>query len=150
MCFKKYKRPRRASLLPIIYFMGNQPFVVSQFSRVLGILNWFRKGMQKFKIKLTEKNPQNCISLIKFYTDGHLWALKAPFIFPHHNQTKSYIKLKPTYVEAQGPHCFGKVSFVTFRTADTENIGDIHRVFKAVFYLSSYILVLRFDRYAKS
>ena len=67
---------------------------------------------------------------------------KSPFIFPHHNQTKSCIKLKPTYVEAQGPHCFGKVSFVTFRTADTENIGDIHRVPKAVFSLSSYILVL--------
>ena len=60
--------------------------------------------------------------------------------------TKSCIKLKPTYVEAQGPHCFGKVPFVTFRTADTENIGDIHRVSKAVFSLSSYILVLRSGR----
>ena len=45
--------------------------------------------------------------------------------------------------KCQGLNCFRKVSFVTFRTADTENIGDIHRVFKAVFSLSSYILVLR-------
>ena len=53
---------------------------------------------------------------------------KHPFLFPRHSQTKSWIKLKPTYVEAQGPQCFGKVPFVTFGTANWENTGDIHRV----------------------
>ena len=52
------------------------------------------------------------------------WLPTASFLFPHHSQTKTCIKLKLT--ESQGPHCFGKVLFVTFVPANRENAGDIH------------------------
>ena len=44
-----------------------------------------------------------------------------------HSQTKSWIKLKPTYVEAQGPQCFGKVPFATSGPPNSTNTGDMHK-----------------------
>ena len=64
--------------------------------------------------------------------------------------TKSCIKLKPTYVEAQGPHCFGKVPFVTFRPANRENTGDIHRVSLSLFCFILYNKILRNVRWQMS
>ena len=47
------------------------------------------------------------------------------------------------YVESPGPHNSSQVPFVKFRLANRENTGDIHRLSKWVFSVSSYILVLR-------
>ena len=80
--------------------------------------------------------------------------LKSPFSFATLLHTTAYtvhttiymriwMKLKPTYVEYLGPHDFGKVSFVKFGPANQEFIGDICRVSNCLFFVRSYILVLR-------
>ena len=58
----------------------------------------------------------------------------APFLFPRHSQTKSWNKLKPTYV---GPHVFGKVLLVTFVPANWEKTGDIQFWLYLCYYLIS-------------
>ena len=97
------------------------------------------------KLNLQKKIRETAYHPYQVFDRWPFMSLKALFIFHRPSQTAPCIKLKPSYVEGQGPNCFGMVSIVTFRTADTENIGDIHRVSKAVFSLSSYILVLRYD-----
>ena len=44
-----------------------------------------------------------------------------------------------TYVEASGPKLFGKVAFVTFWLAISENIGDIQWVSNSVFKVTRII-----------
>ena len=75
--------------------------------------------------------------------------LKAPFLWPHHSYMKTWIQLETTYKPPQGPHVFSKVQFVTFEPANSEAIGDIHRVSNSVFSVSSYILVLRLISFQK-
>ena len=59
-------------------------------------------------------------------TASCLFSLKTSgnTLFFFHTTAKSWVKLKPTYVEAQGPQCFDKVPYVKFGTANL----DIHRV----------------------
>ena len=61
---------------------------------------------------------------MKFFIEGYLWASNPSFLFQRHRQTESCIKLKPTYVEAQGHHGSCKVPFATFEQANQENTGD--------------------------
>ena len=56
------------------------------------------------------------------------------------------IKVEPRYYQAQGPPLSAKVSFVSIYPADWTLPSDNQRVLNSVFYVSSYILVLRYVR----
>ena len=55
----------------------------------------------------------------------------------------TWIKLETTYKPPQGPRVFSKVPFVTFEQPNWKAIGNNHMVSGSVFFVSSYILVLR-------
>ena len=69
---------------------------------------------------------------------------KAPFLWPHHSCTQTWIKLETTYKPPQGPKVFSKAPFVTFEQPNWKAIGNNHMVSGLVFFVSSYILVLRY------
>ena len=69
--------------------------------------------------------------------------LKASFLWPHHSCMQTWIELENTYKPPQGPKVFSKAPFVTFEQPNWKAIGNNHMVSGSVFFVSSYILVLR-------
>ena len=60
---------------------------------------------------------------------------------------KPWIKVKPRYDEAQWPPLSAKVSFVRIDPADLKLPGDNQSMSNWVFFVSSYILVLRLTQH---
>ena len=58
---------------------------------------------------------------------------------------KPWIKVKPRYDEAQWPPLSAKVSFVRIDPADLKLPGNNQSMSNWVFFVSSYILVLRYS-----